>query len=172
MIPSADAYEGVRPGQHYVYRAGPAGSVEEEILRLDGRTISVRVTRRDRPGGPVATVERTIPRDVAWFIKAYRPEVGLAGFGMNGYDAAYFRAMMASHPFTHDPLPQDVKGAVRVPIGGVSFMGTRSEGTWLARTVDRGCVEMRWTMVRSPRYPFLLEKTTDGVPVMNLTAIR
>ncbi len=167
-----DAFADVRPGQHYVYDLGQGGAMDEAIVALDARDLTVDLTWRLAATGAWRTARKRVPRDVAWYVKTYRPEVGLQGFGERGYDVAYFRAMMASHPYSHDPLPQDRKPPARFAVPGGAFAAQVAGGTKLARTVDRGCIELKWRQVRATRYPFTLEESQNDVPVIVLRAIR
>lgn len=171
MLPPAAAFDDVKVGQHYVYQIDRDTRLDEEIVAIDRAGLTVRLVTRAGPRAAARTVERTIPRDVVWFVKTYRPEFLLANYGTSGYDAAYFRAMMASHPYQNDPVPQDVKGPRALTISGRRFLGVRSEGTWLARTRN-GCVEARWQKTRTTRYPFTLEYVINDVPAVVLREIR
>lgn len=167
----AGGYAAVRPGQHYLYRLGKDGVLDEAIVAIDGQDLTVKLAWRPSAGAPARTATKRVPRDVAWFVKTYRPEVGLMGYGESGYDAAYFRAMMGSHPYSHDPLDTERKPPTRYTVPGGAFAAEVSAGTWLARTTH-GCVETTWKKVRSGRYPFTLAEFRGGTAVIELLGLR
>lgn len=169
--PPPAAYDQVQPGQHYVFQTGRKATLDEAIVAIDAAGLTLRLVARDEAGQVRPAVTKTIPRDVLWFMRTYRPELPLTAYETSGYDAAYFRAMMASHPYSHDPLPQDQLGREARTISGRRFEALAMGGEQLAKTT-KGCILFKWRKLRAARYPFTLDHTTNDVPVLRLTAIR
>lgn len=161
-------YDAVRPGQHYIFRTGQRATLDEAIVAVGPEGLTLRLVATNEAGRASPAVTKTIPLDVLRFMRTYRPEVPLWSYGTSGYDAAYFRAMASSQPTERTA---DRRAAVVRMVGGVRFAAVATDGEVLAKTT-KGCIRMTWAEVRAQRYPFTLERSSNEVPVLTLTAIR